>query len=107
MIGEFRRHYGENLLGVALLGETWLVVLKEGDKAELLADAAEKWGGLDVIVVPANSLHNLHPELFGEVKVVHDPTGVVSEVMGMALEMKGAYPTVWNLRLIDVTEVER
>ncbi|NJE01067.1 hypothetical protein [Thermococcus sp. JdF3] len=107
MIGEFRRHYGENLLGIALLGETWLVVLKEGDKAELLADAAEKWEGLDVIVVPANSLHNLHPEVFGDFRVLYDPEGMISRTLKRIVEMKGAYPTVWNLRLIDVMEVER
>ncbi|ASJ07011.1 hypothetical protein [Thermococcus pacificus] len=107
MIEEFRKHYGENLLGIALLGETWLVVLKEGDKVELLADAAETWEGLDVIAVPVSSIHNIHPEVFGDFQVLYDPEGIVSRSLERIMELRGAYPTLWNLKLIEVTEVKR
>ncbi|WP_297438371.1 hypothetical protein [Thermococcus sp.] len=106
LLEKFKRHYGENLLGVALLEDTWLVVVKEGDKVELLIEASQLWEGIDVIVYPKNALINFHTEFFGKFKVLYDPSRYLRKTLSEIESMKGLYSTIKNLEF-EVVEVKK
>ncbi|MCA6213260.1 hypothetical protein GBV73_03085 [Thermococcus sp. 101 C5] len=109
-----KRHYGDNLLAVAQVRDTLLVILKEGDKVELLADAAESIfeplaeKGYDVMLWLSDSIDTLHPEVFGDMddfRVLYDPEDFLSPHLSKLLEMKGALPTLKNLDKMLIKEV--
>ncbi len=90
----------DDVIGIARLGDTLLVVVESGDKVELLIKASQLWEeyGVDVVTVPRDALKNLHPEFIGEFEVLHDTEGFLFETLSKMLEMKGLYPTLENLK---------
>jgi len=109
-----KKHYGDNLLAVAQARDTLLVILREGDKVELLADAAENIfeplaeKGYDVMLWLSDSIDTLHPEVFGgmdDFRILYDPENFLSRNLPVILEMKGAFPTVKNLDKMLIKEV--
>jgi len=105
LLEKFKRHYSENLLGIALLGDTWLVVVNKGDKVELLIEASQLWEGVDVIVYPKNALVNFHTEFFGKFRVLYDPSGYLRKTLSEIESMNGLYSTIKNLEF-EVVEVK-
>ncbi|ALM74604.1 hypothetical protein TBCH5v1_0644 [Thermococcus barophilus] len=98
----------DDIIGIARLGDTLLVVVESGDKVELLIKASQLWEeyGVDVITVPKEALGNLHPELIGKFEIIYDTNDFLFETLSKMLEMKGLYPTLRNLKRIDVINVK-
>ncbi|RKX45331.1 MAG: hypothetical protein DRP38_08590 [Thermotogae bacterium] len=109
-----KRHYKNKLLAVAQVRDTLLVILREGNKVDLLAEAAENiFGplaekGYDIMLWLSDSIDTLHPEVFGGIRdfrILYDPENFLSRNLPMLLEMKGALPTIKNLDKMLIKEV--
>lgn len=99
----------DGVMGIARLGDTLLVVVESGDKVELLIKASKLWEeyGVDIVAVPKDALKNLHPEFIGEFEVLHDTDGFLFETLSEMLRKRGLYPTLENLKDIEIVEVEK
>jgi len=79
---ENKRHYGKNLLEVALLGDTWPFVAKDGNRVERLVETSQLWEGIEVIV---------HP-IFGKFKILY--AGYLRKILSEIDGMKGIYSPI-------------
>ncbi|HIP89465.1 MAG TPA: hypothetical protein EYH24_06000 [Thermococcus paralvinellae] len=73
LLEKFKRHYGKNLLEVALLGDTWPFVAKDGNRVGV--ETSQLWEGIEAI---------MHP-IFGKFKILYAGylRKILSEIDGM------------------------
>ena len=79
---ENKWHYGKNLLEVALLGDTWPFVAKDGNRVERLVETSQLWEGIEVIVYP----------IFGKFKILY--AGYLRKILSEIDGMKGIYSPI-------------